>query len=136
MTNITFTSMRNRRLRQDCREAMERRGTDSADDVIDEVLTSPVPKGFFVSVDHALEVDRKYRNGTLPPFATDKGQMWEEFITAVNTYQRKKKCTRQKAVIYVVAQGTASRYFLTRKTALSIINNNKKYFDYDDYQQH
>lgn len=115
--------MRNRRLRWECREAMERRGASRPADVIDEVLNSPVPKGFFVSVDHAVEMDRRHRAGTLPELVTSKKKMWEEIFRATDVIQKKRKCTRLDAICYVIANSTASRFYLGRDEALRICRN-------------
>lgn len=112
--------MRNRALRRACREAMEKRGASRPAEVIDEVLGSPVPRGFFVGVSHAIEMDRRHRAGTMPVPTKGKAKMWDEFFRAVDTIQRKKKLTRCDAVCYVVASGTASQFYLSRDEALRI----------------
>lgn len=127
MKNITLTTMRNRRLRRECREAMERRGASRPADVIDSVIESPVARGFFFSVDHALEMDRRHRAGTLPQMVTGKRLMWEEFFRAVDTYQRKKRCTRLDAVCYAVSHATCSRFYLSRDEALRICRHINDY---------
>lgn len=120
MANITFTQLRNRRLRNECRNLMERDNVGHPSKVIDELLSTPVPYGYFVGHSHAMEMDRKHRAGTLPPLTPAKKEMWEAFFNAVDIIQKKRKLTRVDAVCYVVAKGTAPRFYLSRDEALRI----------------
>lgn len=121
MKNITFTTMRNRALRRACREAMKETGASSPAEVIDRVIHEPVPRGFFVSVDHAIEMDRKHRAGTLPKLAKGKDAMWEEVFRAVERVQRRHpQMNRCDVVCQVISKATCSRFYLSRREALKI----------------
>ena len=124
MTNITQTKERNRRFTKAVRDEMSRlrlrRATDS---VINSVIHSPVEKGFFISVDHLIVMDRRRRLCKLPKMSADNAAMWREIFELFDRYMVcHPGATRTAAAVHVVAHGRASRFYISTKTANRLLN--------------
>lgn len=119
MTNITLTNERNRRFTKAVRDEMSRlrlkRATDS---VINSVINSPVEKGFFISVDHLIVMDRRRRLCKLPKMSEENAGMWREIFEIFDRYLVSHPgATRTAAAIHVVSRGRASRFYISKTTA-------------------
>lgn len=126
MNYITQKQERNRRFTRAVRSELERRRLRRATAaVVDSVLNSPVERGFFVSVDHVLVMDRLRREGKLQPMGSDTRSMWAEIFAAFDAYlTANPSATRTDAAIQVVARGRASRFYLSRRNATKILTDN------------
>lgn len=90
--------------------------------VIDRVLNSPVERGYFVSVDHLLVMDRLRREGKLRPMGNDTRLMWAEIFNAFDSFLAANPgATRTDAAIEVVARGKASKFYITPRNARKIL---------------
>ncbi|MDE6513944.1 MAG: hypothetical protein K2L05_07165 [Muribaculaceae bacterium] len=123
MNYITQTHERNRRFTQAVRREMDRQRLQRATEaVINRVIHSPVEKGYFISVDHLIVMDRRRREGKLPKMADMTAEMWREIFAAFDSYMaRNPQSTRTEAAIHVISRGRASRFFITRTLAKNIL---------------
>ncbi len=123
MNYITQTHERNRRFTQQVRREMDRQRLRRATDaVINRVIHSPVEKGYFISVDHLIVMDRRRREGKLPKMAEITSEMWREIFATFDSYLAElPQATRTDAAIHVVARGRASRFFISRTLAKSLL---------------
>lgn len=129
MNYITETDLRNRRLTQAFRRAAAAdRLQRSVDALLDEVINGPVERGFFVSVDHVLVMDRRRRSRRgMPRPGRGKGEMWAELFRQFDAYLASHPgATRTEAACEVVGRGRAPRFFISRQTAKSIIKNTQR----------
>lgn len=122
-TYIVQKDERNRRLTRAIRERLGRERLERATrDVVRQVLEGPVDRGFFVSVDHLLVMDRRRREGKLPRMGEETEQMWREIFAAFDDVRnRNAKISRTDAAAQVIARGQASRYFITMENACRIL---------------
>lgn len=123
MKNVTLTNERNRRFTKAVRDEMSRlrlqRATDS---VINSVMNSPVEKGFFISVDHLIVMDRRRRLRKLPKMSETNAGMWREIFEIFDRYLAENPgATRTAAAIHVVSRGRASRFYISSKIANSLL---------------
>lgn len=125
MNYITQKTERNRRFTRACREAMAReRLSKINEEVLAKVLNSPVERGFFVSVDHLIVMDRRRREGKLPAMGGDTLSMWNEIFATFDAYLHSHpKGTRTDAAIHTVARGKASRFYITPANARRILDS-------------
>lgn len=123
MEYITLTRQRNQRLTRAFREAMARKRLDeSVSSVLSRVVNSPVERGYFVGVDHVIVMDRRRREGKLPRMTEKTALMWREIFSHMDAYRAANpRATIVDSACAVVGTATASRFFLTEKTAKSII---------------
>lgn len=123
MNYITQTKERNRRFTEAVRREMDRQRLRRATDaVINRVIHSPVERGYFISVDHLIVMDRRRREGKLPEMAAMTAQMWREIFAAFDSYlARNPRSTRTDAAIHVISRGRAPRFFITGNLAKSIL---------------
>ncbi|MCM1309887.1 MAG: hypothetical protein NC301_02535 [Bacteroides sp.] len=123
MEYITMIRERNRRFTAALRKKMAQERLEKATNaVINQVLNEPVERGFFVSVDHIIVMDRLRREGKMPPLKEIKRQMWEEIFSIFDQFlQRNPEETLTEAAIHVVSRGRASRFYITGATAQKII---------------
>lgn len=128
MKNVTLTTMRNHRFRQAYRRAAEQRNEKCISRLVDHVMAQPVAKGFFVSADHVIVMERRRREGTLPRMTAERSAMWQEIFEQLDAYKASHpEATHTAAAIYVAAHGRASRFYISRPVALDIaINANSK----------
>lgn len=123
MKYICMKKERNLRFTKAVREEMARRRLNRAtDSLIRKVINSPVERGYFISVDHLLVMDRRRRLDTLPKMSDDNRAMWTEIFNAFDSYRRDHpEATRTQAAIHVVSSARASRFFITEKQANTIL---------------
>ena len=114
---------RNFRFTKAVREEMARQRLSRATDaVIRKVINSPVERGYFISVDHLLVMDRRRRLDKLPKMSDDNRAMWTEIFSAFDSYRLENPdATRTQAAIHVVSRARASRFFITEKQANTIL---------------
>ncbi len=126
MSYVTLTKERNRRLTAAVRRRMaESRLERATEAVLDSVLDSPVDRGFFVSVDHIIVMERLRREGKLPRMSADTGRMWGEIFNIFDDFRSNRPgATLTDAAVHVVARGRASRFFITRANARNILRSN------------
>lgn len=121
MKYVTQTAMRNHSFRRAYRKARNERIRESVSRLVDDVLTSPVERGFFVSADHVLVMNRRRREGKLPKMTDLTATMWHEIFTALDDYMSQNPgCYITEAVCHVLANGKASRYFMSRNVAIRL----------------
>lgn len=125
MHYITQKEMRNHCFRRAFRQAREQRLDECVGRIVDRVLNTPVKRGFFVSVDHMLIMERKRRQGKLPTMGALRRQMWDEIFAAIDDYRRRHpRATITDAACSVASSATASRFFIApsyaRKLATSL----------------
>ncbi len=121
MKYVTQTAMRNHSFRRAYIKASSGRLRESVGRLVDDVLTSPVERGFFVSADHVLVMNRRRREGKLPRMRGLTARMWDEIFTAIDGYMDLNPgCYITEAVCHVLATGRASRYFMSRNVAMRI----------------
>lgn len=127
MDYVTLTHERNRRLTTAVRDRMAReRLKQVTDKVIRRVLDEPVERGFFVSVDHILVMDRRRREGKLPELTPMIAEMWVEIFSLFDSFLASHPGeTRTNAAIHVVSRGRASRFYISPANALKIVKNAK-----------
>lgn len=125
MRYITLTQERNRRLTDAVRKEMARERLQRVTRrLICGVLSRPVDRGFFVSVDHIIVMDRRRRENKLPEMSTDKAEMWAEIFRIFDDYlSSHPQDTRTQAAIHVASRGQASRFFISPALAKTIIKN-------------
>lgn len=123
MKYICTKKERNFRFTKAVREEMARqRLSRVTSDVIRRVIHSPVEKGFFISVDHLLVMDRRRRLDKLPRMSPDNRAMWTEIFKAFDCYRSENPgATRTEAAIHVVSRGRASRFYITEENANTIL---------------
>lgn len=123
MNYVTQTHERNRRFTQAVRQEMDRQRLRRATDaVINRVINSPVDRGYFISVDHLIVMDRRRREGKLPRMAEMTAGMWREIFAAFDSVlEQNPGFTRTDAAIQVISRGRASRFFISRTLAKSIL---------------
>lgn len=116
---------RNRRLTKAVREHMAKERLNRVTTkMVQHVLDAPVNRGFFVSVDHLLVMERRRREGKLPVMTDTTAGMWNEIFDAFDDVRRKhRKISRTDAAAEVIARGQASRFFITLKNACHILRN-------------
>lgn len=126
MNYVTLTRERNRRLTAAVRHRMaESRLERATEALLDSVLDSPVDRGFFVSVDHIIVMERLRREGKLPRMTETTQKMWGEIFTIFDDFRNNRPgSSLTDAAVHVVARGRASRFFITRANARSILRNN------------
>lgn len=126
MNYITLRNERNRRLTAAVRMKMsQQRLQRVTDELLGDVLNSPVERGFFVSVDHIIVMERRRREGTLPPMSDNNRRMWGEIFDEFDRFLTARPGeTRTNAAIHVASQGRASRFYITRKNAVRILREN------------
>lgn len=114
---------RNRRFTEAVRKKMAQQRLERVtSQIVEEVLNEPVERGFFVSVDHIIVMDRLRREGKMPPLKGVKRQMWEEIFSIFDDFmERNPKQTLTGAAIHVVSRGRASRFYITGATAHKIL---------------
>lgn len=123
MKYICMKKERNLRFTKAVREEMARqrlcRATES---VIRKVINSPVERGYFISVDHLLVMDRRRRLNKLPKMSDDNQAMWNEIFSAFDCYRTDNPgATRTEAAIHVVSRGRASRFYISEENANNIL---------------
>lgn len=123
MKYICTKKERNFRFTKAVREEMARqRLSRVTSDVIRRVIHSPVEKGFFISVDHLLVMDRRRRLDKLPRMSSGNRAMWTEIFNAFDCYRTENPgATRTEAAIHVVSRGRASRFYITEENANTIL---------------
>ena len=97
------------------------------EELINHVITHCHPP-YHITYDYALRITKilleEHRN---PARLTLKQQMWFEFAAKVHALlDRRKNGDLESAVADVLAQGKASRYFITRHSARRILARQKK----------
>ncbi len=103
-------------------EMARRRLTRATESVVRKVINSPVERGYFVSVDHLLVMDRRRRLGKLPNMSNDNRAMWTEIFNAFDSYMMENpETTRTRAAIHVVSRGRASRFYISEENANTIL---------------
>ncbi len=123
MKYICMKKERNLRFTKAVREEMARQRLNRATEaVIRKVINSPVERGYFVSVDHLLVMDRRRRLDKLPKMSDDNKAMWAEIFNAFDSYRSEHPgATRTRAAIHVVSRARASRFFISENQANTII---------------
>lgn len=123
MQYITLTQERNRRLTAAVRQKMSQERLQRVTrKVISQVLEQPVERGFFVSVDHIIVMDRRRREGKLPEMSESRTEMWTEIFSVFDRYlAQNPESTRTDAAIHVASQGRASRFYISPAIAHKII---------------
>lgn len=123
MKHLTLTRERNRRLTEALRKKMaEERLHKVTEAVIQEVLHTPVERGFFVSVDHIIVMERRRREGTLPKMSELHGKMWTEIFAIFDNYREARpESTLTEAAIHVASRTRASRFYVSNATAKRIL---------------
>ncbi len=123
MKYICMKKERNLRFTKAVREEMARRRlTRATESVVRKVINSPVERGYFVSVDHLLVMDRRRRLGKLPNMSSDNRAMWTEIFNAFDSYMMENpEATRTRAAIHVVSRGRASRFYISEENANTIL---------------
>lgn len=125
MKYVTTTNQRNRRFAKAYRDAAVSRPGRSVESLLDEVISKPVPRGFFVSVDHVIVMDRLRREGKLPKMSAERTDMWTELFRQFDEYLAiHAGATRVEAACAVISGGTAPRFYIRRSVARSLITNN------------
>lgn len=121
-TNQQNKKERNSRFTRAVRQEMERqRLTRVTSAVVNKVMTSPVERGFFVSVDHVIDMERRRRNGTLPKMSDLNRRMWNEIFATMDSYfEYHPEATYVDAAVWVVSRGRASRFFFSQNVASSL----------------
>lgn len=124
MDYVTQTQMRNHCFRRAFMRARQEKLEANVSQLIDQVLSSPVDRGFFVSVDHVIVMNRLRHEGKLPQMSAMRQQMWHEIFTAIDAYRlNNPKATITEASCNVIACGKASRFYISRRVAMDIIKN-------------
>ncbi len=123
MNYITLKTERNRRFTRAVREKLASERLHRASEaVLAEVLNSPVERGFFISVDHLIVMERRRREGTLPRMGVETARMWEEIFATFDGIMRSEPgITRTDAAAKVVSSGRASRFFISPQNARRIL---------------
>lgn len=123
MQYITLKNERNRRLSDAVRKKLAQLRLERVSDrIIREVLNEPVERGFFVSVDHIIVMERRRREGTLPRMTADTATMWDEIFRTFDDYLTLHPSgTLTDAAIHVASRGRASRFFINPGTAKRIL---------------
>lgn len=123
MQYITLKHERDRRLTDAVRKKLaELRLERASDRIIRQVLNEPVERGFFVSVDHIIVMERRRREGTLPRMTASTAMMWDEIFRTFDDYLTLHPSeTRTNAAIHVVSRGRASRFFISHGSAKRIL---------------
>lgn len=121
MNYVTQTALRNHRFRRAyLRERGQRLG-ECVERLVERVLGSPVKRGFFVSVDHAIVMDRRRREGKLPQMSKMRRLMWDEIFAALDEYRRlHPRATITDAACAVISSATASRFYISRSEAIRL----------------
>lgn len=117
--------MRNHRFMQAYRRAMNLQLESNARRLLNRVINQPVKQGFFVSADHLLVMNRRRRAGTLPKNMSEENKaMWNEIFKALDdTLSTYPNMSLTEAACRVVANATASRFYISPKVAENLIKN-------------
>lgn len=128
MNYITTTRQRNHRFTEAFRKAAAAGGPGRpAGALLDEVLNTPVERGFFVGVDHVVVMDRLRREGKLPRMSAERTELWTELFRQFDALRAARPgMSRTAAACAVVSGGTAPRFYIRRSVALSLINRIKR----------
>lgn len=122
-----MTEMRNRRFTARFRKALaEERLREATDKLLERVMSAPVERGFYVSVDHVVVMDRRRREGTLPRMSEMRREMWEAIFAALDAMLAENPAmTRVDAAAEVVATATAPRFYISRRVAQRLVDQSK-----------
>ena len=122
---ITLTAMRNHRFRIAYRRAAKERMEANARCLVDRVLNAPVKQGIFVSADHLLVMNRRRRAGTLPKNMSEENRrMWDEIFSIFDDFCAKNPgVSLTEAACRVVSGATASRFYISPKVAMSLVES-------------
>ncbi len=127
-------TMRNRELmrdyRRELREAFENSTYETREKLINGMLAKSRPR-FDVSYEYAVRMmNTMIRDGKPCPMRRPRKQaMWNEIREHVERIVNRRKCPIYKAVAIVLAEQTASRYYLSYNQASKILyheNRNRR----------
>jgi predicted Rdx family selenoprotein len=125
MKYLTMTSIRNQQLRYAVGQEMEqsRKAGKPIEvaEAVHRVVHRPTTGGYYVGVDHVVQMWRKWRKGRMPHMEPLRRQMWDELLHKVVERQRATGCNNLSAICHVLASATASRFFITDSTALKLV---------------
>lgn len=113
--------MRNRRFINAYRREAEKRLEKCVSRLVDRVMAQPVERGFFVSADYVMVMDRRRREGKLPRMSEENARMWREIFGMIDAYLSEHPgAKRTEAVCHLLARGRASRFYISRNVALEL----------------
>lgn len=113
--------MRNHRFRNELQRARQEMNERCISRLVDHVMAQPVERGFYVSADHVIVMDRRRREGTLPRMTAERAAMWSEIFAQMDEYlSANPRATRTEAATQVIAYGRASRFYINRAVAISL----------------
>lgn len=124
MKHVTLTEMRNHRFRRAYHRARRETNEKCISRLVDHVMAQPVERGFFVSADHAIVMDRRRREGTLPLMSAERAAMWREIFAQMDEYLAAHPGgARTDAAAHVIAHGKASKFYINRAVAVGLAVN-------------
>lgn len=120
-----MTAIRNASLRSALRreyEAARRAGRDTTyAELLRRAVHSPVSQGYFIGVDHAIDMIRLHRGGRMPGhMSAMRRQMWDEIAAKVDDRCVSTGCNTTEAIAHVLSSATASRFFVSDTCARHI----------------
>ncbi|MDE7389233.1 MAG: hypothetical protein K2M97_08300 [Muribaculaceae bacterium] len=125
MNNITMTSMRDASLSAALRRQYHRarlaglRLTD--DEILRRAISSSVPDGYFVGLDHALKMVSAAIHHRLPSRLKPlRRLMWDEIAAKTTDRMRLTGERMIDSVTHVLSSSAASRYFISETSARRI----------------
>lgn len=130
MSKLTMTAMRNASLRSALRreyEAARKAGRRESDaELLRRAVNSPAG-GYFVGMDHAIDMMRLHDRGALPAHMSGlRRQMWTEIAAKVSARRKDTGCNTTEAIAHVLATSTASRHFVGEDSARRITADIRK----------
>ena len=125
MTYLTMTKIRNQQLRYAVGQEMEssrKAGKPiTLNEAVRRVVHRPTKGGYYVGVDHVVQMWRKWRKGCMPRMEPLRRQMWAELLSKVMERQRATHCNHLDAISHVLTTATASRFFIADITAMKLM---------------
>lgn len=126
-----MTAIRNASLRSALRreyEAARQAGRQATDaELLRRAVNSPVKQGYFVGIDHAIDMIRLHRTGQMPEhMSVMRRQMWDEIAAKVERRRAATGCNTTEAIAHVLSSATASRFFIGDFSARQITLSQRK----------
>lgn len=125
MKNVTLTHKRNAALARAVNRKLVENPLMGVRTAVRLAVMEPVARGYFVSVDHVVNVDRARRAGKPLKMSASRSRMYDELLAAVDEYQGREGGTRLDAICHVLSHEPASRFFIDADYALKLFRRQK-----------